>query len=213
MVGTRFWGSSKTMITDGGKFAAEDNERYWGLRIDELCMAVQHFGMHDKRKFCKRLTEKIMETPSSHDVANLSDLHGIPEAEAEITVLNVAGKKFSAEGAANKTTWKNRFTVEEWPEAAYALTRMTAKDIREIREMSFTQLKDLVAKEYPSRVEKIFTPGCDGMMLKTLQDRVINMLRLSLEELKDFKEKPIGRDHRRRFVDYVGVVRPQLYKV
>ena len=63
MVGTRFWGSTKTMITDGRKFAAEDNERYWGLRIDELCMAVQHFGMHDKRKFCKRLTEKIMVFP------------------------------------------------------------------------------------------------------------------------------------------------------
>lgn len=207
-----FWGSSKTMITDGGKFAAEDNEKYWGLRIDELCMAVQHFGMHDKRKFCKRLTEEIMQAPSNHDIADMSDLEGIPEAEAEIAVQSVGGKKFSDDGAALKTTWKTKYTVEEWPEVAYALTRMTAKDIREIHGMNFLQLKDKVAKEWPSRLEMIFPTGCDGMMLKTLQDRVINMLRLSLDELKEFKEKPIGRDYRRRFVDYVAAVRPKLFK-
>ena len=58
----------------------------------------------------------------------------------------------------------------------------------------------------------IFTPGCDGMVLQALQDRVIKMLRLSLDELKEFKEKPIGRDYRRRFVDYVAAVRPKLFK-
>ena len=144
---TNFWSSSKTMITDGGKFAAEDNEKYWSLRMDELCMAVQHFGMHDKRKFCKRLTEKIMQALSNQDVANLFDLEGIPEAETEIAAKSIGGKKFSEEGSALKITWKKKYTVDEWPEAAYALTRMTAKEICEIREMDFLQLKDKVEKE------------------------------------------------------------------
>lgn len=209
---TNFWSSSKTMITDGGKFAAEDNEKYWSLRINELCMAVQHFGMHDKRKFCKRLTENIMQAPSNQDVANLTDLEGIPEAEAEIPVHYIGGKKFSDQGTALKATWKTKYNVDEWPEVAYALTRLTAKEIREIREMDFLQLKDKVDTECPSRLDKIFTPGCEGMMLKTLQDRVVNMLRLSLDELEEFKNKPIGRDYRRRFVDYVGAVKPKLFR-
>ncbi len=115
-----------------------------------------------------------MQAPSSHDIANLTDLEGIPEAEADITVQNIGGKKFSEEGSALKTTWKTKYTIEEWPEVAYALTRMTAKDIREIRGMDFLQLKDKVAKECPSRLEMIFTPGCEGCQLLTGSRKVMS---------------------------------------
>ncbi len=200
------------MISNGEGFAMRDNQVYWDMKIDEMCMAMQYIGLRDKRGFCKRLTEKLMKTPSGHDVANLSDLEGIPEAEADIVTKSVGGKEFSEPGASLKKTWKDKYTIKEWPEVAYILTRMTPKEIREIRGKDFTALKDFVQNEWPARVEKIFTPGCDGMMKKTLQDRVINMLRLHLDELVALTEDPRDSSHKKRIVDYVQAVRPKLFK-
>ena len=207
-----FWATPKTLISDGEGFATLDNERFWNLRIDDICMAMQHIGLRDKRGFCKRLTDKVMKTPSGHDVANLSDLEGIPEAEAEIVPKSLFGKTLSEPGNKRRTTWKKDFSIKQWPEVAYFLTRLTSEDIRKIRGMDFVQLKDLVQKEWPSRVEKIFTPGCDGMMKKTLQDRVINMLRLDLDELVSLTKDPRDSDHKERIMDYIHQVRPDLYR-
>lgn len=200
------------MISNGEGFAMRDNQAYWDMKIDEVCMAMQYIGLRDKRGFCKRLTEKVMKTPSGPDVANLSDLEGIPEAEAEIVTKELFGKKLSLPGNKMRTTWTKDFTINEWPVVAYHLTRLTAKEIREIRDKDIPQLKDLVQNEWSARVEKIFTPGCDGMMKETLQDRVINMLRLDLDELKALTEDPRDSEHKKRIVDYVQAVRPKLFK-
>lgn len=100
---------------------------------------------------------------------------------------------------------------------AYVLTRLTPKEIRkeirEIRGMEFVQLKDLVQKEWPERVGKIFVPECDGMMKKTLQNRVINMLRWDHGELKALTDKPVGHNnYKKRVLDYIEAVRPDLFK-
>ena len=78
--------------------------------------------------------------------------------------------------------------------------------------MEIPQLKDFVANEWPARMDVIFTPGRDGVMKATLQERVINMLRLDLDELKALTEDPNDTDHANRIVDYLDRVRPNLYR-
>ncbi len=217
MVGfTRIWGtpkeSPKTLISDGEHFALEDEKRFWNLKIEELCLSMQHFGMRDKPGFLQRLSKAVNETPSGHDVANLSELEGIPEADEEVVVKSVNGKNFSLPGKSVRKTWKGKYTLSEWPEVAHALTCMNAKEKAKIRGMEIPQLKDFVANEWPARMDVIFTPGRDGVMKATLQERVINMLRLDLGELKALTEHPDDTDHFNRIVDYLDRVRPDLYR-
>ena len=110
-------------------------------------------------------------------------------------------------GNANVTTWRKKYCVEDWPRVAWELTRLTADEKARINSMGTTELLEFVRTEWHERVNILFPPGCDGMLIKEMRARVIDKLRLSYQELK-----ALTNANKHFVVGYVQAVRPALMK-
>ncbi len=196
-------------INNSDTGAEEDRLELYELKVDELVSCIARFGLRNKQAFVDRLSNRILTETPPPDVADLSS---IDESDDEDDEPGFVGKINTPPfGKWVLPSWKTKFYVKDWPRVVWENTRITPKEEAEIRAMDFAELNDFVRKEWPERVNVIFKPGYDGMLIEDMRQRVINRLRLTYKELQALTDTG-KRNQKTPICQYYSAVRPGVFK-
>lgn len=168
----------------------------------------------DKQQTAEKFASKLLapDQTSSDSSAALQTRSSSSEesSEGENTEKKpISDLKYPASGAATRSTWQ-KITLADLPHVAWYVTRLSQSEMDDINKEEIPELVDRVRLEWPSRMAEVFPGGYDGMMVKTMRERVINRLRLDKDELRALMVTTGRESKKTKIIDYINKVKPGM---
>lgn len=189
------WSQMDALI---GCLKALDLKKHYNLRREALAYIEEQLTGQDEPDDIARLTD-IEEEVSE------AARHGSPTPEV------IAAVKTPLFGKAQITTWK-KINIEDLPLVVFKHTQLTKIEKDKIADMEIPALLDIVRKECPERESVLFPSGYDAMEVAKMRRRLVNQLRLNLDELTELLYDGTGAPRKKKLLNYLIRIRPGLIK-